>query len=154
MTIWAAPTESSTKNRCFVAVPILLVSLASHLSSNARRSRQSAQLTPTSKPSAGSNPGSPRKLQQKGLPALSIALVDDQKIVWARGFGVRRRRQTRPGRPPIPYIASARCQSSLPTWPSCSLSSRARSISTQRFPGTFPNLFRSIRTGLRSLCGN
>ena len=23
----------------------------------------------------------------KGLPALSIALVDDQRIVWARGFG-------------------------------------------------------------------
>ena len=27
------------------------------------------------------------ELQQKGIPALSIALVDDQKIVWARGFG-------------------------------------------------------------------
>jgi CubicO group peptidase (beta-lactamase class C family)/D-alanyl-D-alanine dipeptidase len=27
------------------------------------------------------------EVQQKGLPALSIALVDDQKIVWARGFG-------------------------------------------------------------------
>ena len=27
------------------------------------------------------------EIQQKGIPALSIALVDDQKIVWARGFG-------------------------------------------------------------------
>jgi CubicO group peptidase (beta-lactamase class C family)/D-alanyl-D-alanine dipeptidase len=26
--------------------------------------------------------------QQKSIPALSIALVDDQKIVWARGFGL------------------------------------------------------------------
>jgi CubicO group peptidase (beta-lactamase class C family)/D-alanyl-D-alanine dipeptidase len=28
-----------------------------------------------------------RELADKGLPALSIALVDDQAIVWARGFG-------------------------------------------------------------------
>ena len=27
------------------------------------------------------------EIQHKGIPALSIALVDDQKIVWARGFG-------------------------------------------------------------------
>ncbi len=28
------------------------------------------------------------EMQQKGLPALSIALVDDQRIVWAEGFGL------------------------------------------------------------------
>jgi serine beta-lactamase-like protein LACTB len=28
-----------------------------------------------------------REVRQKNLPALSIALVDDQRIVWARGFG-------------------------------------------------------------------
>ncbi|MBX6313344.1 MAG: serine hydrolase [Isosphaeraceae bacterium] len=28
-----------------------------------------------------------REVEAKGLPALSIALVDDQEIVWARGFG-------------------------------------------------------------------
>jgi serine beta-lactamase-like protein LACTB len=28
-----------------------------------------------------------REVEQKRLPALSIALVDDQKIVWARGYG-------------------------------------------------------------------
>ena len=27
------------------------------------------------------------EIEQKGIPALSIALVDDQTIVWARGFG-------------------------------------------------------------------
>ena len=27
------------------------------------------------------------EIEQKGIPALSIALVDDQSIVWARGFG-------------------------------------------------------------------
>ena len=37
------------------------------------------------------------ELQQKGIPALSIALVDDQKIVWARGFRVRRCRQANSG---------------------------------------------------------
>ena len=28
-----------------------------------------------------------RELARKGIPAISIALVDDQQIVWARGFG-------------------------------------------------------------------
>src|SRR5579883_3183737 len=28
-----------------------------------------------------------REVRAKKLPALSIALVDDQRIVWARGFG-------------------------------------------------------------------
>src|SRR4051812_45448575 len=27
------------------------------------------------------------EVEAKGLPALSIALVDDQRIVWSRGFG-------------------------------------------------------------------
>src|ERR1700733_6319350 len=27
------------------------------------------------------------EMETKNLPALSIALVDDQRIVWARGFG-------------------------------------------------------------------
>ena len=27
------------------------------------------------------------EVETKGLPALSVALVDDQTIVWARGFG-------------------------------------------------------------------
>ncbi len=29
-----------------------------------------------------------KEIEQKGLPALSIVLVDDQEIVWARGFGM------------------------------------------------------------------
>lgn len=29
-----------------------------------------------------------RELARKGIPAISIALVDDQQIVWARGFGL------------------------------------------------------------------
>ena len=28
-----------------------------------------------------------REMTEKNLPALSIALVDDQKIVWSKGFG-------------------------------------------------------------------
>lgn len=28
------------------------------------------------------------EMEQKGLPALSIALIDDQEIVWSRGFGM------------------------------------------------------------------
>jgi len=33
-----------------------------------------------------------REMEAKGIPALSVALVDDQDIVWARGFG-----EARPG---------------------------------------------------------
>ncbi len=29
-----------------------------------------------------------REMKDKGIPALSIALVDDQQVVWARGFGM------------------------------------------------------------------
>jgi serine beta-lactamase-like protein LACTB len=28
-----------------------------------------------------------REIEQKGLPALSIALVDDQKVIWSKGYG-------------------------------------------------------------------
>ncbi|HEY8470807.1 MAG TPA: serine hydrolase domain-containing protein, partial [Longimicrobiales bacterium] len=30
------------------------------------------------------------EMRDKGLPAVSIALVDDQEVVWARGFGLAR----------------------------------------------------------------
>jgi CubicO group peptidase (beta-lactamase class C family) len=29
-----------------------------------------------------------REMRAQGLPILSIALVDDQDVVWAKGFGV------------------------------------------------------------------
>ena len=65
---------------------IVLVSLVSHFSI--------AHAQPSVEP-AGTlvevtrrlDPWITSEIQQKGLPALSIALVDDQKIVWARGFG-------------------------------------------------------------------
>jgi serine beta-lactamase-like protein LACTB len=37
-----------------------------------------------------------REIKDKGLPALSIALVDDQEIVWARGFGLANPREQTP----------------------------------------------------------
>ncbi len=37
-----------------------------------------------------------REVETKGLPALSIALVDDQQVVWARGFGVANPRKQTP----------------------------------------------------------
>jgi CubicO group peptidase (beta-lactamase class C family)/D-alanyl-D-alanine dipeptidase len=87
MTIWAAPTESSKKNRRFVALPILLVSLASHLPSNAKAQPAIGPTDPYVEVVRRLEPWLAAELQQKGLPALSIALIDDQKIVWARGFG-------------------------------------------------------------------
>jgi CubicO group peptidase (beta-lactamase class C family)/D-alanyl-D-alanine dipeptidase len=37
-----------------------------------------------------------REMRDKGVPALSIALVDDQQVVWSRGFGLERARPSRP----------------------------------------------------------
>jgi CubicO group peptidase (beta-lactamase class C family) len=37
-----------------------------------------------------------RNLRKTGVPGLSIALVDDQQIVWAEGFGCADREQRRP----------------------------------------------------------
>jgi CubicO group peptidase (beta-lactamase class C family)/D-alanyl-D-alanine dipeptidase len=63
-----------------------------------------ASLVVTSRASAQTNETAPRKeyaevvdalrpfvqqqMQEKGLPALSIAIIDDQQIVWAQGFGM------------------------------------------------------------------
>src|SRR5712692_5111668 len=35
----------------------------------------------------------PKQLEKYGVPGLSIALVDDQKLVWAQGFGFADREQ-------------------------------------------------------------
>jgi CubicO group peptidase (beta-lactamase class C family)/D-alanyl-D-alanine dipeptidase len=37
-----------------------------------------------------------QEVEQKKIPAISIALVDDQKIVWARGFGIARQKDRAP----------------------------------------------------------
>ena len=36
------------------------------------------------------------EMANKGIPALSIALIDDQTVVWARGFGLARHRDSLP----------------------------------------------------------
>ena len=38
-----------------------------------------------------------REVEAKGLPALSVALVDDQTVVWARGYGVADPQAKTPG---------------------------------------------------------
>ena len=34
------------------------------------------------------NPFVEREMSEKGIPGLSIAIIDDQQIVWAEGFGM------------------------------------------------------------------
>ena len=36
------------------------------------------------------------EMADKGIPAVSVALIDDQTVVWARGFGLARRRDSLP----------------------------------------------------------
>ena len=82
------------------------------------------------------------EVESKQLPALSIALVDDQKVVWARGYGfadAAKKKRRRPRR----SIASAASRSSSPTSPSCSSSSAASSTSTCRSPNSCPISSRS-----------
>src|SRR5262245_39483624 len=69
------------------------------------------------------------QVEAKRLPALSIALVDDQRIVWARGFGFADPRTKKPPRPK-PCTASARCRSCSLTSQSCASSSEASSTLT------------------------
>ncbi len=44
-----------------------------------------------------------REVADKKLPALSVALVDDQRVVWAKGFGHRDRAKTDPATPGTVY---------------------------------------------------
>ena len=55
-----------------------------------------------------------KEVDEKGLPALSIALVDDQEIVWAHGFGFNDRRK-KIRRTPRRSTESARCRNCSPT---------------------------------------
>jgi CubicO group peptidase (beta-lactamase class C family)/D-alanyl-D-alanine dipeptidase len=43
------------------------------------------------------------EMQDKGLPALSIALVEDEEVVWTRGFGYEDAERTRPASPDTVY---------------------------------------------------
>jgi hypothetical protein len=71
------------------------------------------------------------EMADKDLPAVSIALVDDQQIVWAKGFGFADPVKKYPPRP-RPFIASARSRNFLQISRSCSWSSReARSRRTR-----------------------
>ena len=60
---------------------------------------------------------------QKAIPAISIALVDGQRIVWARGFGWADSAANRCARRRRPCIASAPCRNCSPTSASCGSSS-------------------------------
>ena len=73
---------------------------------------------------------------QKGLAAMSIALVDEEGVAWSAGFG-----EQSPGNPPPPppSIASVRCRSSSPTSPSCSCTNAANSTSTPPSPNYLPD---------------
>lgn len=44
-----------------------------------------------------------RGLRKTGVPGLSIALVDDQQVLWAEGFGLADRRARRPATPETVY---------------------------------------------------
>ena len=69
------------------ATPILLLLLGTLATSNARGQPVIEPHEPYVEIARRLEPWIAAELQQKGIPALSIALVDDQKIVWARGFG-------------------------------------------------------------------
>jgi CubicO group peptidase (beta-lactamase class C family) len=46
------------------------------------------------------------EVEAKNLPALSIALVDDQRVVWARGFGFADPSRRRPATALFPLSSS------------------------------------------------
>ncbi len=88
MTATAARTGFWKPHRPSPATAIALVVLiASQHVSNAAAQGIIEPQQPYVEVAAMLEPWLAAELQAKGIPALSIALVDDQKIVWARGFG-------------------------------------------------------------------
>ncbi len=87
MTIWPAPPRSAKKGGCVVTSPILLILFASHLSPTATAQPAIPPSDSYLEIARRLEPWIAAEIEQKRVPALSIALVDDQKIVWARGFG-------------------------------------------------------------------
>jgi CubicO group peptidase (beta-lactamase class C family) len=47
------------------------------------------------------------KMDELDIEGLSIALVDDQKVVWAQGFGMADRGKGIPAKPETPYMAGS-----------------------------------------------
>jgi CubicO group peptidase (beta-lactamase class C family)/D-alanyl-D-alanine dipeptidase len=87
MTTAAERTESWKPSRHVSAVVILVALLASQPTSSATAQPVIEPREPYLEVARKLEPWLTAELQAKGLPALSIALVDDQRIVWARGFG-------------------------------------------------------------------
>lgn len=58
-----------------------------------------------------------RQVREKNLPAVSIALVDDQRVVWSKGFGFQDRGRTVPVTDRTVFrVGSGRCRNCSPTW--------------------------------------
>jgi hypothetical protein len=91
------------------------------------------------------------EMRDKGIPALSIALVDGPTVVWARGFGVER--------PGVPATANTvyrvgSVSSCSRTSASCSLSSAGASTSMPRCRRTCRASRRQTRSARRSRSGS
>ncbi len=85
MTVEARPTGSPL--HLFTVRIGMVLSLLSSLMSSARAEPVVEPRDPYTEIARRLEPWITAELQQKGIPALSIALVDNDRIVWARGFG-------------------------------------------------------------------
>jgi CubicO group peptidase (beta-lactamase class C family) len=88
MSIFAKPSGSFRPRLHLYAVSVVAcLSLVTYPSSAARAQPKIEPPEPYVETARRLETWIAAELEQKGVPALSIALVDDQKIVWARGFG-------------------------------------------------------------------
>ena len=51
-----------------------------------------------------------KEMKSKDIPGLSLALVDDQQVLWAEGFGVADKARGVPARPETLYAAGGLSQ--------------------------------------------
>ena len=65
-----------------IAAPLLIASRAAAQTNETTPRKDYAKVVDTLRPFIQ------QQMQEKGLPALSIAIIDDQQIVWAQGFGM------------------------------------------------------------------
>jgi hypothetical protein len=87
-------------------------------------------------------------MQQHDAPSVSIAVVLDGQLVWERAFGVADAERNTPATPATVYrLASVTKSMRRP--PSCSWSSKGRSISMRRYSATALSILRSSGPSLR-----
>ena len=93
------------------------------------------------------------EMKDKQIPDVAIALVDNQRVVWAQGFGWQDAAEKIPATAHTVYRVGS-YPNCLPTSELCNWWNGARSISMRQSPSMSPTLHRIILSISQLPCGN